>query len=392
MDEAKKTKEGARRVAVRSTAARSIAARSAAARSACHSAWRSHRGMGWIFVLVLLFSIALPLVGYVMGDGPTPQAALVRETNPRANYWRAVREGLTGYTAVTGQETNVLINNAGQNWRQLRNGLIVNYGGWFLAFALLAIGVFYTLRGQIKLTHGRLGQTIPRWSLPERVMHWSVASLFIILAVTGLSLLFGRAVLIPVMGPAGFATWAEVAKNLHNYLGPVFAIGVLLIILSWIRFNLPSKVDWPWFKQGGGIIGSAHPSAGRANAGEKVWFWLICSVGVAVIISGFVLDFPNFGQNRESMAIANLIHSALAILWIGVFFGHVYIGTLGTEGAFEGMTRGRVDVNWARQHHDLWYEEELNKGVTLKPARPQPLQGAAHHRKHHRGCMERGLE
>jgi formate dehydrogenase subunit gamma len=277
--------------------------------------------------------------------------------NPRSEYWRAVRQGEQGYSAIRGQERGILIQHGGENWRQIRNGLIAGIGPWFLAGVLAAIFLFYIWRGRIRLREPRSGRTVPRWSAAERILHWYTATLFIVLTITGLSLLLGRALLIPVMGPQAFAAWAQAALYAHNYLGPFFAVGVLLIVVAWFRHNLPAREDWNWFRQGGGIIGNAHPHAGRLNAGEKVWYWVIATVGTAVIISGFVLDFPNFGQLRGTMQTAHIVHASLAILWIGVAFGHIYIGTLGTEGALEGMTTGRVSSEWARQHHDLWYEE-----------------------------------
>jgi len=318
---------------------------------------RRRRAMTWSLVIILTGAMVLPLTGYLWAAMQPVLAQAAQESNPRANFWEAVREGVSGYSAVSGQEANVLIQNGGQNWRQLRNGPIAVYGGWFLFLVLVAILAFFAIRGRVQLEKGRSGVTVERWKLWERVMHWFTATLFVILAITGLSMLFGRAVLIPLLGPQGFASWASLSMSLHNYLGPVFSIGVLCIIVFWMKNNLPSKEDWEWFRQGGGIIGKKHPSAGKANAGEKVWFWIVCVFGLAVIISGFILDFPNYGQSRETMQTANLVHGIAALVWIAVFFGHAYIGTLGTEGALEGMTRGRVDKNWAIQHHDLWYEE-----------------------------------
>lgn len=198
------------------------------------------------------------------------------------------------------------------------------------------------------------------------MLHWYTTILFILLAITGLSLLFGRAVLIPLLGLEGFAAYADVAIDLHNYLGSLFAVGVALMLILWGKHNIPNKVDWHWFKQGGGFLkNSRHPSAGRINGGEKAWFWTIATMGVAVIVTGFILDFPNFGQIRGTMQIAHIFHAALAVVWISFAFGHIYIGTIGTEGALEGMTKGEVSVEWARQHHDLWYQEIQRKGKLL---------------------------
>lgn len=353
---------------------------------------RRARAMLWSVLAMVVLAMLLPSLGYVMaqtgGQGlPEPQRLQQqqqqqqrmqqqqrfgdeRATNPRSDMWRGAREGQQGFTTQTGPYvTNTLISNVGENWRQFRTGPLVTYGGWFLVGVVALIALFFALVGTVRLEHGRSGMTIERWRAHERFLHWFTAISFIVLAITGLSLLFGRSVLIPMFGREGFAAYAQVARVTHNYLGPFFSIGVLLMIVLWVRHNIPNRVDLEWFKQGGGIIGKRHPSAGKLNGGEKLWFWLgVVVFGLTVSASGFVLDFPAYGQSRETMAWAQGVHAITALLWIGFFLGHAYIGTLGTEGAFEGMARGRVDVNWAKQHHDLWYQEQLAKGVRPVPA------------------------
>jgi formate dehydrogenase subunit gamma len=321
---------------------------------------RHTRIMLWSLAVILCGSLVLPLTGYVyVGLMGTTHAQAQEETNPRAAFWGAARQSQEGYVASSGAyTTNTLIQNGGQNWRQYRNGPVSTYGPWVLAISLLAIGLFHIItRGGVKLEAERSGRTVQRWSVFERYLHWFTAVLFIVLTITGLSMLFGRAVLIPVLGSAGFAAWAQVSMTLHNYLGPFFVVGVLLEILFWIRYNIPNATDLKWFAQGGGLIGKGHPSSGRMNGGEKLWFWIIATFGVAVCVTGLILDFPNFGFSREDMQLANLIHAIAAMIWVAVAFGHIYIGTAGTEGSLEGMTTGRVSVEWAKQHHDLWYEE-----------------------------------
>lgn len=330
----------------------------------------------WTTAFMLLAAMLLPLTGYLYVDlaegAQAREAADDNDINPRAEYWRAVRESAAGVTTASGPyTTNTMIQGGGETWREIRNGPISTYGPWLLALMLVVIGLYHIVMGRHHgIRGGRSGETVPRWSVAERTMHWYTAILFIIMTVTGLSLLFGRRVLIPLMGPEGFAAWAQWAKDIHNYLGPFFTLGVLLIIIAWMRYNIPTKTDWQWFKRGGGIIGNKEVHAGRANGGEKVWFWIICSVGMATIITGLVWDFPIFGFSRETMQITNIIHSIASIVWVTVFFGHAYIGTLGTEGAIEGMTKGEVDVNWMKQHHDLWYQELQRKGVTQQSTEP----------------------
>lgn len=323
---------------------------------------RRKRMMGWSFLVMILAVVLMPLGGYVYTDVITSaNAADQVETNPRANYWRAVRGGEAGYSAIKGVEKNVLIQSEGENWRRLRNGAVATIGGYLVLISLITIFLYHLKSGGMKLENGRSGMTITRWSIFDRIIHWSTASLFILLAITGLSMMFGRYLLIPVLGGDGFAAYASFAILVHNYLGPLFVAVLVILILSWIKHNVIDENDIKWFKAGGGgIIGDQHVSCGRFNGGEKVWFWIVTLVGLSVGISGLILDFPNFEQVRSTMQTASLVHGALSVIWIAIAFGHIYIGTIGSEGSLDGMVTGEVDENWAKQHHDLWYDEVKN--------------------------------
>ena len=317
----------------------------------------------WSFGLLLAASLAAPFGGLLLPASATP-AAQAQETaktaNPRSQYWRQARQGISGYSAVGG-ESGVLIQNGGQNWRQARNGIVAQIGPWLLLAAVVAIALFFALSGgRVKVVGDEAAKArkILRWQKRERIAHWAVAISFVVLAVTGLSLLFGRALLIPVIGKSAFAAYADWAKEIHNYIGPLFAIALAVLILQWMRDNIPTRRDWLWIKKWGGMFGGGHPDAGRMNGGEKIWFWIICTIGVAVAASGFALDFPNFGQTRAVMQISHLVHSGLSILWICVALGHIYLGTIGTEGTLEGMTTGYVSEAWAKQHHNVWAETQ----------------------------------
>ena len=318
----------------------------------------------WSFMLVLALSLASPVAIYFSGTIEQAQAA-EQATNPRANFWRAVRGGEPGYTSESGPyTTNVLIQNGGQNWRSLRNGPVASISPWLMAFVLLAIGLFHFMHGPQKIDEPLSGRKMARWSFSERVLHWYVATLFITLAITGMSLIFGRAVLIPVIGIHANAAWAEFSKFLHNYLGPFFVIGIVLEVIAWIRYNIFTKHDIDWLKSlGGNLDRTKHPHAGRTNGGEKVWFWIIATVGLlGVCITGLIMDFPNFGQTRETMQLSNILHSIFALIWIMIALGHIYLGVWGTPGALEGMVTGDVSEEWMKKHHDLWYDEMKAKG------------------------------
>lgn len=280
-----------------------------------------------------------------------------------AEYWRVIKDGNEGTSQVKGIEAGVLINVEGEYWRHLRNKWVSPYGAYALLGVLCTLLIFYLIVGQKKLDHPRTNKKIKRWSQLDRANHWTVAILFITLALTGLSLLYGKFFLKGLLGDSTWGNYIALCKILHNYLGSLFMLALLIMIVRWLKHNFFNATDLRWFIKGGGIFGNAHPSAGFLNGGEKVWFWLLTFGGVTISISGLILDFPLFGQTREIMQWSNIIHAVSSLILIAASFGHIYIGTAGTEGALEGMTTGYVDESWAKQHHDLWYEEKKIKST-----------------------------
>ena len=182
--------------------------------------------------------------------------------------------------------------------------------------------------------------------------------------------------LIPWLGLEGFSAYATVAKAVHNYGGPLFLVGVIIEVVTWMRINTFKSHDLVWLKSLGGMLKKdAHPPAGRANGGEKVWFWFIATLGLlGVGISGLVLDFPNFGQSRETMQLANVIHSVLAGLWLTIAFGHIYLGTIGVPGTFRGMATGKVSEEWMKEHHNLWYQQLKSGTADAQQEKPPAAQ------------------
>ena len=285
------------------------------------------------------------------------QAAAPDASNPHANFWRAVRHGIPGFTTVTSEGHKVLIENSSENWREIRNGPIMRFSQWIIVLALFAMALFYIIVGKDKLEKPRSGVKIKRYKTTERLLHWYTALVFIIMAITGLSMLLGRLFLIPVFGHWFVSGYLQGAKTLHNYCGPLLLAGIFLEVLIFMRYNIPHKADLQWFRNMGGMLGGPRPHTGKVNGGEKGWFWLVFLFGIGVGISGIVLDFPIWGQSRFAMQVAHVVHVSLAVLFVTASFGHIYVGTIGTEGVFEGMWTGYVDAVWAEQHNDLWYEE-----------------------------------
>ena len=276
-----------------------------------------------------------------------------------APVWHEVRSGTTQTTQATGREAGVLIQAAGETWRKLRNGPVTLIGGLLLILVPIAIGLYYRWKGPLKLQGQPTGKLVKRFSSWERIIHWSTAITFVVLALTGILMLFGRYFLIPVIGYSGFSWLAVISKNVHNLVGPLFIFSVACLFVTFVRDNIWHSIDWQWLKQAPKVLdGTAHVPSGRFNAAEKGWFWGgVALLGLVVGASGLVLDFPNFDQTRGAMQIANITHGVGALLFIIASLGHIYMGTIGTEGAYKAMRTGYVDETWAKEHHELWFND-----------------------------------
>ena len=284
-------------------------------------------------------------------------AVQVKDTDADA---RAKAEaGIMGYSQSRNREGAVFVQKEGHLWRTIRNGPVTFYGGLLLLVMPLMMAVFYFISGPIKLHDAPTGRAMQRFTLWERTIHWCTAISFVVLALTGACILFGKHVLIPVIGHHAYSWVAITAKDVHNLLGPLFFVSVTFLFFSYLKENWPKKLDMLWLTNAHkGVTGKMHVPSGKYNAAEKAWFWGgVAFLGIVVSLSGFVMDFPVFNQGRNVMQIANLVHGIGALLFIAGSFGHIYMGTVGTEGAFDAMKTGVVDETWAKEHHELWYEE-----------------------------------
>ena len=318
---------------------------------------------------------ALALLVMALGAQPASaqQSTLV---NPQAS---AVKEGelfqelnrISGRCTLPDQKACTIEQPAGRDWRHFHQVTLRWIGGLVIVGILAVLVAFYLWRGMVRIESGRSGRTIVRFNAFERFVHWMTATCFIILAVSGLNVTFGRPLLLPLIGPDSFTAWSQWAKYTHNYLSFPFTIGVFLIFLMWIAGNIPNRVDMEWLKRGGGIVGHDHPSAYRFNAGQKMIYWIVVLGGTAVAASGYVLMFPFYGTDIASMQAAQITHAVVAVLFVAAMIGHIYIGTVGMEGAFEAMGTGTVDLNWAKEHHNLWLEQEKTRtGPNETPRQP----------------------
>lgn len=324
----------------------------------------------WLWVVLLsLMGAGLSAPAMAADTSSAQEQAARQQTQPGNNapMWRDVRGGDNAYqtTQVRGRESAVLIQSGGETWRQVRNGLVTIYGGWLLVAILAVLGAFYAWKGPIKLHEKPTGRRMLRFGAWERMVHWGAAISFILLAVTGIINLFGKHILLPVFGYTLFSWLANLSKYIHNFVGPVFAFCTILMFFTFVKDNFPKAIDLTWLAKGGGMLSGEHVPSGRFNGGEKVWFWLgVTLLGIVVSITGFILNFPNFEQGRTLMQQANIIHAVAAVVFMIMALSHIYLGTLDADGAYESMRTGYVDEAWAKEHHDLWYQEAVadNKG------------------------------
>ncbi len=295
----------------------------------------------------------------VLNPNAAAQAKRQREQpGNNAPVWADVRSEKPHYTTDRGIDAGVLIQSGGETWRQRRNNQMIPIGGAIFLGVLGLCALFYWRKGTIKLKAAPTGRKISRFSLYERTVHWTVAITFSILAISGLVMLFVKHVLLPVIGHTLFA-WITVSlKTLHNFAGPVFALAIVVMFATFLKDNWPKLHDFTWLAKGGGLGSGEHIPSDRFNAGEKVWFWFgLLVFGVIVSASGLVLDFPNFEQTRATMQLANVVHVVATVLMMSMALGHIYMGTLGMEGAFNAMKTGAVDEAWAKEHHEYWYNQ-----------------------------------
>jgi formate dehydrogenase subunit gamma len=251
----------------------------------------------------------------------------------------------------------VILQRGGNTWRTLRNGPLASVSGFLLLVVPLMIFGFYWKVGPARVEHAESGRPIRRFNVWQRAIHWATAITFLLLAATGLIIMFGKKVLLPWMGHDAFSWVAIISKYLHNFFGPLFIVCSILLFITFVRENIFRRWDWDWIKKGGGLVSHRHIPAGYFNAGEKLWFWGgVTLLGLLMSATGLVLDFVNFGQTRYLLQLADYLHIAGATLYIAAAMGHIYIGTLGTPGAYHAMRYGTVDEEWARAHHEYWYD------------------------------------
>jgi formate dehydrogenase subunit gamma len=334
--------------------------------------------MAKIFVQLRLIAGALALA-FVVATAMPAAAQQPSSVNPTA---AAVQEQqllqqlnkIEGRGSIPDVKSYTLEQPAGHEWREFRTVTLKWIGGIAILGILALLTMYYLWHGTMRLEEGRSGRTIQRFNVFERFVHWLTAVTFVILGITGLNITFGRSLLLPWMGAPAFSEWSEWAKFSHNYVSFAFTVGVVLMFLIWVVRNLPNYNDLVWYKNGGGMFGGKEPPAEKFNGGEKMIFWISMIGGCAVIVTGFLLLFPFYGTTVAGMELAQIVHSTVALLYVAAMFVHIYMGTIGVEGAFEAMADGHVDVNWAKERHSLWYEEEMQSGAAPQGQAMRPAE------------------
>jgi formate dehydrogenase subunit gamma len=315
---------------------------------------------------------AFALLGLAVLVTPARAQQQPNSVNPIAN---AVNEEqllnqmriISGRGTIPDVKSYNLVQPAGRDWRKFHQVALPWIGAIAILGMLALLVLFYLIRGMVRIESGRSGRTIVRFSAFERFVHWMTATCFIVLALSGLNITFGRSLLLPLIGAQAFSDWSQWAKYAHNFLSFPFTVGVILICLMWIAWNMPNRVDVEWFKQGGGMVGGKHAPAGHFNGGQKAIYWIVVLGGGLMAVTGYMMMFPFYLTDIAGMQTVGTIHGVTAALFVAVMIAHIYIGTVGMEGAFEAMGTGTVDLNWAKQHHNLWVEEEVAKGRSATP-------------------------
>jgi formate dehydrogenase subunit gamma len=320
---------------------------------------RSH-----LAVLAMAIALASPAAAQHGKDKPpAPAVESPSGANPTAE---AVKEQqllqelrkLEGRVTIPDSKAATLEQPQGRDYQFFHEGLLPWMAGILVIGMVLALALFFIVRGRIRLEERESGIKILRFNTLERLTHWLTATAFIVLALTGLNYVFGKRLLFPLMGPEAFATWSQWAKLAHTTMAWPFMLGLLVMIVTWIRDNIPDRYDWRWLREFGGFVSGSHPPARRFNAGQKLIYWSVVLFGLALSVSGILMLFPFWTLDINGMQWAQYVHAIAGAVLIAIIIAHIYIGTLGMQGAYSAMGNGEVDLTWARAHHSVWVEEE----------------------------------
>lgn len=326
----------------------------------------------------LVLALAVCLLAAVTLWSPEAAAQAAQQTpattqaEQEALLFQQLQGPVTGRVSIPDARSAVLIQPQGKAWRDFWREDLKLVGAVSIFGILAVLVVFFVTRGRIRIEGGRAGRTVTRFNGLDRFAHWLTAVCFILLGLTGLNIAFGRELLLPLVGPEAFTAVSQAGKYVHNYLAFPFTLGVALMLILWVKDNIPGKVDIDWLMAGGGLVGKGHAHARRFNGGQKIIFWSTVLGGGLLAVSGFVLMFPFQFTDIAGQQFYHVIHSLIGVVLIAIILAHIYIGSIGMEGAFDAMGSGEVDLNWARAHHDLWVQEMFGARKD-SPTRPHAV-------------------
>jgi formate dehydrogenase subunit gamma len=337
------------------------------------------RSMLSVMAAGVLALLALAPPALAQSGQPTqvnPTASSVKEQQLLEALKPAVgtTSAVAGRVTIPDKGSGNLINPAGREFRDYHQSTVPRIGGLAILGMLVLVTLFYFVRGKVRVSGGESGQTIVRFGGLDRFAHWLTALSFLALALTGLNLTFGKSIVLPIVGPENFTALTLLGKLVHNYVSFAFALGILLMFVLWVKDNLPHPRDILWFLQGGGLIGSWHPAAARFNAGQKIIFWLVILGGIGLSVTGYILMFPFQFTDIAGQQLSQILHALIGAVLFAVIIAHVYIGSIGMEGAFRAMGSGRVDLNWAKEHHSIWVERVAQKDPKALSGRATPAE------------------
>lgn len=327
------------------------------------------RGMTLFRTIVVATALAaaVPAMAQQTRDGLNPTGQNPTADSVTEEFLFKQEPKIGGRVSIPDGKSANLIQPQGREYQTFREGWLPWIGGIAVLGILGLLTAFFLLRGRIALDDPGpdTGKKILRFNSFERFAHWMTATCFIILSLSGLNYIFGKRLLMPLIGPEAFGTLSQWAKYSHLYLAWPFMLGIAIMLIVWLKDNIPEKLDWEWIKAGGGLIGRGHPHAKRFNAGQKVVFWMVVGFGAAMSVTGVVMMFPFAVTDINGMQVTQVIHSLIGVVFIAGILAHIYIGSIGMEGAYDAMGSGKVDLGWAKSHHDLWVEEQQAKNASV---------------------------
>jgi formate dehydrogenase subunit gamma len=306
--------------------------------------------------LLLLFTLTGPVAAQQPAS-VNPTASSVKEKQLLDALKPGSNDTVSGRISIPDARAGNLIQPAGADFRAFHEKTLFRIGAIAILGMLALLGLFYAVRGRVRIEGGPSGQTIVRFDWLGRFVHWLTATSFLALGLSGLNLVFGKTILLPIIGGNAFSALSQAGKFVHNYVSFAFALGVILMFVLWVKDNMPALRDIQWFAQGGGLFGSGHPDAGRFNAGQKLMFWSTVIGGAALSVSGYIMMFRPEAVAISGFQLATIVHGVTGLVLVAIIAAHIYIGSVGMEGAFDAMGNGKVDLNWAKSHHNLWVDK-----------------------------------